>query len=105
MVMLWKPGTGWHFVITVLSLQAFLISDLVTKDLAQVLSFIHLFLLFLFVSAVLQGLFSQIHGEDDVVREKAIKFLTMKLKSLPEDTLDKDSQDLVVTECKKVRLP
>ena len=104
--MLWKPGTGWHFVITVLSLQAFLISDLVTKDLApQVLSFIHLLVLFLFVSAVLQGLFSQIHGEDDVVREKAIKFLTMKLKSLPEDTLDKDSQDLVVTECKKVRLP
>lgn len=52
--------------------------------------------------AVLQGLFSQIHGEDDTVREKAIKFLTHKLKALPEDTLDKDSQDFVVMECKKV---
>ena len=54
------------------------------------------------VSAVLQGIFSQIHGDDDVVREKAIKFLTLKLKALPEDALDKDSQDFVVTECKKV---
>ena len=36
------------------------------------------------------------------MREKAIKFLTMKLKGLPEDALDKDSQDFVVTECKKV---
>ena len=36
------------------------------------------------------------------MREKAIKFLTIKLKGLPEDALDKDSQDFVVTECKKV---
>ena len=60
------------------------------------------YVLVLFFSAVLQGLFSQIHGEDDTVREKAIKFLTHKLKALPEDTLDKDSQDFVVVECKKV---
>jgi len=43
-----------------------------------------------------------VHGDDDGVREKAIKFLFIHMKKMPEDTLNKDAQDLVVEECKKV---
>lgn len=51
---------------------------------------------------VLNGLFAQVHGEDDTVRDKAIKFLTLNLKKLPEESLNKDSQDFIVAQCKKV---
>ena len=53
-------------------------------------------------SGAVQGIFTQVHGEDDGVREKAIKFLFIHMKKMPEDTLNKDAQDLVVEECKKV---
>ncbi|KAK3102563.1 hypothetical protein FSP39_012213 [Pinctada imbricata] len=50
----------------------------------------------------LEGIFAQILGEDDAIREKAIKFLGDKVKTLPEDTIDKDCEDYLVTMCKKV---
>lgn len=43
-------------------------------------------------------------GEDDTVREKAIKFLEAKVKALPEENMDKDTEDYLVTECKKVNI-
>uniref|UniRef100_A0A8C6LY52 Apoptosis inhibitor 5 n=1 Tax=Nothobranchius furzeri TaxID=105023 RepID=A0A8C6LY52_NOTFU len=50
----------------------------------------------------LGGLFSQIlHGED-IVRERAIKFLSTKLKTLPEDVMSKEVEDYVFAETKKV---
>ncbi|KAK7491464.1 hypothetical protein BaRGS_00017293 [Batillaria attramentaria] len=56
---------------------------------------------------VLEGMFQYILGEHDAedeenIREKMLMFLTHKLKTLPEDTLDKDTEDFVVTQCKKV---
>lgn len=42
------------------------------------------------------------HEDDDNIREKVLKFLTQKLKTLPEDTVDKDAEDFVVAQCKKV---
>ncbi|KAH3883154.1 hypothetical protein DPMN_007104 [Dreissena polymorpha] len=51
---------------------------------------------------VLHGLFTQINGEDDGVREKAIKFLFVNLRKLPDETLNKEAQDYLVDECKKV---
>lgn len=50
----------------------------------------------------LGGLFSQILQGEDIVRERAIKFLSTKLKTLPEDVLTKEVEDLVFTETKKV---
>lgn len=50
----------------------------------------------------LAGLFSQILQGDDVVRERAIKFLSTKLKTLPEDVMTKEVDDYVFAETKKV---
>lgn len=57
----------------------------------------------IFSAGVLNGIFTQVHGEDDGVREKAIKFLFANLRKLPEDSLNKESQDYIVEECKKVK--
>uniref|UniRef100_A0A673ABH1 Apoptosis inhibitor 5 n=1 Tax=Sphaeramia orbicularis TaxID=375764 RepID=A0A673ABH1_9TELE len=50
----------------------------------------------------LGGLFSQILQGEDIVRERAIKFLSTKLKSLPEDVMTKEVEEYVFTETKKV---
>ena len=56
-------------------------------------------------TGVLEGVFQYIlaeHEEDDNLREKVLKFLALKLKTLPEETFDKECEDFVVTQCKKV---
>uniref|UniRef100_A0A667Y072 Apoptosis inhibitor 5 n=1 Tax=Myripristis murdjan TaxID=586833 RepID=A0A667Y072_9TELE len=50
----------------------------------------------------LGGLFSQILQGEDIVRERAIKFLSVKLKTLPEDVMTKEVEDYVFSETKKV---
>ncbi|XP_073434649.1 apoptosis inhibitor 5 [Dendrobates tinctorius] len=50
----------------------------------------------------LGGLFSQILQGEDIVRERAIKFLSSKLKTLPEDVMTKEVDDLIFSESKKV---
>ncbi|XP_075044473.1 apoptosis inhibitor 5 [Mixophyes fleayi] len=50
----------------------------------------------------LGGLFSQILQGEDIVRERAIKFLSAKMKTLPEDVLTKEVEDLIFSESKKV---
>ncbi|XP_046329770.1 apoptosis inhibitor 5-like [Haliotis rufescens] len=53
----------------------------------------------------LEGLFSQIlaeHEEDDVVRDRAIKFLVLKLKTLGEEAMDKHAEEFIMTQSKKV---
>uniref|UniRef100_A0A7N8YLC2 Apoptosis inhibitor 5 n=1 Tax=Mastacembelus armatus TaxID=205130 RepID=A0A7N8YLC2_9TELE len=50
----------------------------------------------------LGGLFSQILQGEDIVRERAIKFLSTKLKTLPEDVMTKEVEDYVFAETKKV---
>lgn len=52
----------------------------------------------------LGGLFSQILQGEDIVRERAIKFLSAKLKTLPEDVMTKEVEDYVFAETKKVGL-
>ena len=39
---------------------------------------------------------------EDVVRERAIKFMSNKVHMLPEDILTKDVEDFVVAETQKV---
>ncbi|NP_001133818.1 apoptosis inhibitor 5 [Salmo salar] len=52
--------------------------------------------------ATLGGLFSQILQGEDIVRERAIKFLSIKLKTMPEDAMTKEVEDYIFTETKKV---
>lgn len=58
-------------------------------------------------AGTLEGLFSQIladHEEDDVVRDRAIKFLVLKLKTLGEEAMDKQAEEFIMTQSKKVGL-
>uniref|UniRef100_A0A8C1EBM1 Apoptosis inhibitor 5 n=2 Tax=Cyprinus carpio TaxID=7962 RepID=A0A8C1EBM1_CYPCA len=48
------------------------------------------------------GLFSQILQGEDIVRERAIKFLCTKLKMMPDDTMTKEVEDYIFIETKKV---
>ncbi|KAK5901811.1 hypothetical protein CesoFtcFv8_007134 [Champsocephalus esox] len=50
----------------------------------------------------LGGLFSQILQGEDIVRERAIKFLSTKLKTLTEEVMTKEVEDYVFAETKKV---
>lgn len=50
----------------------------------------------------LGGLFSQILQGEDIVRERAIKFLSTKLKTMPEDVMTKEVEEYVFAETKKV---
>ncbi|XP_036390986.1 apoptosis inhibitor 5 [Megalops cyprinoides] len=50
----------------------------------------------------LGGLFSQILQGEDIVRERAIKFLSSKIKTLPEDVMTKEVEDFIFTETRKV---
>ncbi|XP_062569449.1 apoptosis inhibitor 5-like, partial [Saccostrea cucullata] len=50
----------------------------------------------------LEGIFGQILGDDETVREKAIKFLGAKIRTLPEETFDSHSEELLINMCKKV---
>jgi hypothetical protein len=59
------------------------------------------YICFLFLGT-LGGIFSQILSGDDLVRERCIKFLTVKIKSLGHDIIIKDAEDLLISECKKV---
>uniref|UniRef100_A0A2K6FYP4 Apoptosis inhibitor 5 n=1 Tax=Propithecus coquereli TaxID=379532 RepID=A0A2K6FYP4_PROCO len=54
------------------------------------------------VGQTLGGLFSQILQGEDIVRERAIKFLSTKLKTLPDEVLTKEVEELILTESKKV---
>ncbi|XP_012510775.1 PREDICTED: apoptosis inhibitor 5 [Propithecus coquereli] len=53
-------------------------------------------------AGTLGGLFSQILQGEDIVRERAIKFLSTKLKTLPDEVLTKEVEELILTESKKV---
>lgn len=56
----------------------------------------------------LTGLFSQIHQSTDsevpneVVRERCIKFLATKVKLLGREIIDKEAEDLIIAEGKKI---
>lgn len=49
----------------------------------------------------LQGLFSQIEIGDDLTREKSIKFLSLKLKTLQEELITKEVEEFLLQSCRK----
>ncbi|MGH0133128.1 UNVERIFIED_CONTAM: hypothetical protein FKN15_021932 [Acipenser sinensis] len=50
----------------------------------------------------LGGLFTQILQGEDIVRERAVKFLSSKMKTLPDEVMTKEVEDYIFTESKKV---
>ncbi|KDR14692.1 Apoptosis inhibitor 5, partial [Zootermopsis nevadensis] len=69
------------------------------------LSVVHNSLMTLFKSdakGTLGGIFSQILSGDDLIRERCIKFLTVKIKALGHDVITKDAEEHLISECKKV---
>jgi hypothetical protein len=50
----------------------------------------------------LGGIFSQILSGDDLIRERCIKFLTVKIIALGHDIITKDAEEHLISECKKV---
>lgn len=52
--------------------------------------------------ASLAGLFTQVLQGDDLTRERCLKFLATKVKSLGHDVINKDSEEYLIAECKKV---
>ncbi|KOB69409.1 putative Apoptosis inhibitor 5 [Operophtera brumata] len=56
----------------------------------------------------LTGFFSQVHQNTDsevvneTVRERCIKFLATKVKQLGREVINKEAEDLIITECKKI---
>jgi len=56
------------------------------------------------VSGALTGIFSQILHGDEQIRERAITFLSTKIRVLlVEDMLPKDAEEELVTLCKQVK--
>lgn len=58
--------------------------------------------LFLLITGALQGVFSQIVNGEDQVREKAIKFLSLKLKLMGDELVNAKIEEFIVEESKKV---
>lgn len=58
--------------------------------------------------AALAGIFSQIHQSTDsevpneAVRERCIKFLATKVKQLGREVINKETEDLIIVESKKI---
>lgn len=68
-------------------------------------SLVHMSLLVLLkfnVKGTLSGIFSQVMVGDEVIRERAITFLSLKLKVLSPEVLTKDIEDYIVQESKKI---
>ncbi len=55
-----------------------------------------------FSADALGGLFSQINQGEDIVRDRAIKFMRDKVKSIPEEVWTKGVEEYMIVECKKV---
>ena len=47
-------------------------------------------------------MFSEIGDGDEIIRERTLKLLAMKLKTMGSSILTKEVQDYLISECKKV---
>lgn len=54
------------------------------------------------MTGTIRGLFSQILSGDDTIRERALKFLCLKLKTLVDEVMTKESEECLLEESKKV---
>lgn len=54
-----------------------------------------------FIGAI-QGFFSQILTGEEPVRERCLKFLSTNIKKLGPEVFNKEAEDILISECKKV---
>ncbi|XP_013778518.1 apoptosis inhibitor 5-like [Limulus polyphemus] len=81
------------------------LAQLLLTDEPSELTVVHAALMTVFrISAkdTLGGLFSQIFNGEEVVRERAIRFLNSKTKALPSDIMTKELEDYILQECQKI---
>ncbi|XP_022167228.1 apoptosis inhibitor 5 [Myzus persicae] len=50
----------------------------------------------------LTGIFSQMQSNEEIVRERSMKFILNKVMALGKEIIKKDVEDLIIAECKKV---
>ena len=55
------------------------------------------------ITDVIKGLFLEINSDDEASREAGIKFLTTKIKLVPEEVMVKDVEEYLIQETKKVK--
>lgn len=82
-----------------------ILAQLLQTDDQTELSVVHSSLLSLFridAKGALVGVFSQIESGEESIRERCMKFLSTKLKTLGHDVLSKEAEDFLIAECKKV---
>lgn len=60
------------------------------------------YFIFCIFSGALNGLYSQILSGEEGIRERCLKFLSTKLKSLGHEVVNKEAEDFLVAETKKV---
>ncbi|XP_013779742.1 apoptosis inhibitor 5-like [Limulus polyphemus] len=81
------------------------LAQLLQTDESTELIVVHAALMTVFrISAkdTLGGLFSQILNGEEIVRERAIRFLNNKIKALPSDVMTKELEEYIFQESKKV---
>ncbi|XP_076328745.1 apoptosis inhibitor 5-like isoform X2 [Tachypleus tridentatus] len=81
------------------------LAQLLQTDESSELIVVHAALMTVFrISAkdTLGGLFSQILNGEEIVRERAIRFLNNKIKALPSDVMTKELEEYIFQESKKV---
>uniref|UniRef100_A0A1B6EI71 Apoptosis inhibitor 5/fibroblast growth factor 2-interacting factor 2 n=1 Tax=Cuerna arida TaxID=1464854 RepID=A0A1B6EI71_9HEMI len=54
------------------------------------------------IKGAIQGFFSQILSGEDTVRERCLKFLSTNIKKVDADVFNKEAEDVLIAECKKV---
>ncbi|XP_067000689.1 apoptosis inhibitor 5 isoform X2 [Anabrus simplex] len=82
-----------------------ILAQLLQAEDSTELSVVHNSLMTLFkidAKGSLAGLFSQILSGDDLTRERCLKFLTVKVKSLGHEIINKECEEFIISEAKKV---
>lgn len=60
------------------------------------------YILFCQFLGALTGIFSQMQSNEEIVRERSMKFILNKVMTLGKEIIKKDVEDLIIAECKKV---
>lgn len=58
----------------------------------------------MFYVATLSAVFTELSEETEVMRERTLKMLAMKLRSMGKDAIQPEVKEYVIQECKKILL-
>jgi len=72
------------------------------KRYGQFINYLYDYLFFNLLIGALTGIFSQMQSNEEVVRERSMKFISNKVMGLGKDIIKRDVEDLIIAECKKV---